>query len=51
MNAGRKEVEAERCFGSTAGDRQAETLAGKPQPCGHTQINRNGLNSGVRVSQ
>ena len=27
------------------------TLAGKPQPHGHTQINRNGLNKYVRVSQ
>ena len=27
------------------------TLAGKPQPHGHTQINRNGLNSDVRVNQ
>ena len=28
-----------------------ETLAGKPQPHGNTQINRNGLNSDVSVSQ
>ena len=27
-----------------------ETFPGKPQPCGDTQIKRNGLNSDVRVN-
>ena len=40
---GGRRAESERCHGATAGDRCAETLAGKPQPCGDTQITRNGL--------
>ena len=32
-------------------EKEAGTLAGKPQPRGDTQITRNGLNKDVRVSQ
>ena len=42
LNAGRKEVESERSH--VAPLEPDGTLPGKPQPCGDTQINRNGLN-------
>ena len=46
---GERRTESERCHVAPP-ETDAGTLAGKPQPHGHTQINRNGLNY-VRVSQ
>ena len=43
VNAGRKEAESEKHH-VVLPETDAETLAGKPQPCGQTQINRNVLN-------
>ena len=40
-HAGRKEAEAEKSHGII---RDGKTLAGKPLPCGDTQITRSGLN-------
>ena len=42
LKAGRKKAESERCH--VAPLEPEETLPGKPQPHGDTQINRNGLN-------
>ena len=49
LNAGRKEAATERSHIALL--EPNGTLAGKPQPCGNTQININGLNYYVRVSQ
>ena len=43
LNAGRKEAESERSHGALP-ETDAITLAGKPQSCGNTQINGDGLN-------
>ena len=43
LNAGRKEAESESSHVAPP-DTDARTLPGKPQPCGDTQITRNGLN-------
>ena len=43
LNAGRKKVESERNHVALL-ETDAKTLAGKPQQCGDTQINRNELN-------
>ena len=42
LNTGRKKGESGRCHVTAKGERQ-QKLTGKPQLCGDTQINRNGL--------
>ena len=42
LYAGRKKEKLERSHVSPP-ETDAKTLAGKPQPCGNTQINKNGL--------
>ena len=48
---GEKRAESERSHGATDRFRHAKKFVGKPLPHGDTQINRNGLNSYVSVSQ
>ena len=42
LNAGRKEAESKRSHVALP-ETDARTLPGKPQPCGYTQINGDGL--------
>ena len=50
LSAGKNEVELEGSHVALT-ETDAGTLASKPQPYDDSQINRNGLNEYVRVSQ
>ena len=51
LNAGRKKAETERSYVAPPETDVRWNLAGKPQPCGDTQNNGDGLVQDVRASQ